>query len=479
MRTVLALLVVVTACGSLRENPLEGSVDGGVVPGDGDASDGTPDSTSDGSASDAAPPVLRADTACVGGNGWYQTGRTSECEARQLRVVQERPADAVTAYGGLDLAWSLAGRIGIVLSWQSDIEAGYLQALTFDTATPTFTVRPDRVAPKFALQTEGAGARIAARADGSFEVLSMLEEQGNGGDVLLRRLPVNQPFLPPSVVFTSADRSAQLGLLVHGNGLVTATAALPDGTDLAIVTRQRQPEAMSFDELPGGRLAYFKPGPAGNGNHRMALDSQGVAHIAYEQGFFSGRSQPRYARITASAWDFRRTVDNPTSSGVSGEDLSMILLGDEKNVVYVAQARSEDDTLLPYARIVRARWRGAQDPIEKSVLVDQLPLNAGSDSGSLSFVRAAAAADASGALHVVYSRLLDGAADDPRCAVFYRREAAAATGGLEWLEDDVSGALPCAAQTTPVALAVEPGGRPHVGYLSEGQGVVYATRYDR
>ena len=94
-------------------------------------------------------------------------------------------------------------------------------------------------------------------------------------------------------------------------------------------------------------------------------------------------------------------------------------------------------------------------------------------------MRAAAAADASGALHVVYSRLLDGAADDPRCAVFYRREAAAATGGLEWLEDDVSGALPCAAQTTPVALAVEPGGRPHVGYLSEGQGVVYATRYDR
>lgn len=221
----------------------------------------------------------------------------------------------------------------------------------------------------------------------------------------------------------------------------------------------------------------MKPGPVGSGNHRMALDSGGIAHIAYEYAAASALSQPRYARMTADAWDHRRTVDNATMTGIAGEDLCMIVIGDEKNVVYVTQARTDDNQRLPYSRIVRARWSSAADSIEKVVLVDHLPL--GEDEVALVGVHVAAAADASGALHVVYAHVLDADAGGGTCRVRYLREAAGAEGGLEWLQDDVSAALPCASEAPWVALAVEPGGRPHIGYVSEGQGVVYATRYDR
>lgn len=475
MRAHASVLLLLAACGALRENPLGSGDDSDVPDVDASTDDGAteqPDAGTADGGGDAQPPAIREDVACAGANAWYGTNRTAECESRKIRLVQALPPDAAYAHGNLDIAWSLSARVGIVLAWESGLESGYLQALTFDTQSEAFTVRPDRVLPAFDYQVEGAGARIAARADGAFEVLSMLDEGQNGGDVLLRRLPVNQPFLEPDVVFTGAYRSAQLGLLVHPNGVVTATAAVTDGSDLAIQTKQRQPEATAFETF-AGNLGYFIDGPATNGNHRMALDALGIAHIAYEQGFAETRSQPRYARISGNTWDFRRTVDNATVDGVSGAYVSVTVFGDEKNVIYVQQARSDESEPLPYAQIVRARWRGATQPIERSVLRDHLPF--GSDVGAIT---AAAAMDASGALHVVYAAPLDADAGAGTCQVHYLREASR-NGAIELLDDDVSPGIACQAATPPVALAVEPGGRPHLAYLSATQGVVYATRYDR
>ena len=487
MRAYLVLVALAVACGSLREGPLPGTGDGGTKPPAPDASGGDDDDDDDAAAdaaSDATPPPLREDLACAGANGWYQTGRAAECSSRQLRVVQEISNDTGVPHGGLDVAWSPAGRLGIVLAYGTGgFEEGFLQALTFDTLSSTFTVRADRVIPEDSFQLEGAGARIAPRPDGDFEVLSLTEEQLTGGDVVIRRLPAGQPFLPPSIVFTGADRSAQLGLLVHPDGLVTATAAVANDTGLALVTAQRQPGETAFEPFDEN-LPYASPGPRGNGNHRLSLDAFGSAHIAYEEGAAPTRSRPLYRRLSTTGWQYPRTVDNPASAGLAGEDVSMVIIGDEKNVVYVRQGRSADDKVLPYAQIVRARWRGASDLIDRTVLVDHLPVGGDADHGlSLLAVRAAAAADASGALHLVYSYVLDqdpdAGSEGQRCRVLYRREAATPAGGVEWLEDDLTPALPCAYQTTPLALTVEPGGRPHIAYFSEAEGVVYATRYDR
>lgn len=480
MRHQAPFLLVLAACGALRESPLAGS--GDDAPDDSLADAGALDAEpSDADSRDAAPeetpPVLREDVACEGANAWYAASRTAECESRTIRLVQAVPPDAFTAHGNLDIAWSLAARAGIVLAWESGVEAGYLQALTFDTASAAFTVRLDRAVPAFDYQIEGAGARIAARADGSFEVLSMLDESRNGGDVLLRRLPADQPFLDPDVVFVGAHRSAQLGLIVHPSGLVTATAAVPDSEDLTLQTKQRRPEAMVFDTLQGGNLDYFGQGPYSNGNHRMAVDALGVTHIVYEQGFGAARSQPRYGRLAETGWDFRRTVDNPTVDGPSGASISLSIFGDEKNAVYVQQARDADGETLPYGQIVRARWRGNSDPIVRSVLVDQLPLALGDDGPNLNEIRAAAAMDASGALHVAYAVRTEEDSGNGTCTIHYLREAARG-GAIVLLHDDVSPQIACAS-APPVALAVEPGGRPHLTYVSPAQGVLYATRYDR
>lgn len=484
MRVHGVCFVVLAACGALRENPLDFTGDDdpdlpGLDASTADSSGEQRDAGSVDAAPDARPPPIRDDVACAGPNAWHEADRIAECEARKIRVVQATPSNDAFAHGNLDIAWSLSARVGVVLAWESGLESGYLQALTFDTALETFTVRPDLVMPPEMYQIEGAGARIAARADGSFDVLSMRDESRNGGDVLLRRLPVNQPFLEPDVVFSSAYRSAQLGLLVHPNGVVTATAATLNGSGLTIATKQRQVEATAFDDIQsGGNLGYDLRGTTTNGNHRMTLDSVGASHIAYERGRDETSSQPRYARSSGRSWDFTRTVDNPTNEGASGAEISIAVFGAEKNVVYVQQARDVNDEALPYVQIVRARWRGATEAIVRSVLVDHLPVYSGMIGSALLGVTAAAAMDASGALHLVYAVRVDADADAARCQVRYLHEAARA-GAIQLLDDEVSPLLSCPASTPPVALAVEPGGRPHIAYISVDQGVVYATRYDR
>lgn len=470
------LLVCLVACGALRENPLgePDSPDAATPPPDA-AEEPTPDAAPD---TGPKPPPIREDVACEGTNAWFVVERAAECSQRRLRVVQSTPVDAINAFSDIHTAWSLSGRLGIVLSWVDGVEAGYLQALTFDTASPEFTVRQDIVRPPTEFQREGEGARIAARPDGTFEVISQRNEQDNGGDVFLRSLPPLQGFTEPTTVFTAADRHSALGLVVHSDSSITATATMPSGADSAIATRRRQPQATEFDAPLPGTLDFFRPGTATNGNHQMAFDSYGGIHLVYEFGLGETRSQPRSVQFVTDHWDNLRTVDNNVPNAMSGASLSLFLLGDEKNAVYFGQLVDAQDEPLPEAQLIRARWRGANEPIQRTTL--DTGFGVGVSGPGFIHGTAAAAADASGAMHVVVARqTVNGAPGvDPKCQVFYLHEAAVG-GVVQLLRDTVSDELPCSNQAVPVALAVEPGGRPHIAYVDSTQGVVYATRYDR
>ena len=471
------VLVCLIACGSLRENPLGEPDEPGTPDASTDLDASEPPPTVDGGSDGAVVvPPIREDVACAGADAWFQTGRAGECSQRTLRVVQETPAESIGAWPNIDAAWSLSGRLGIVLSWVDGLEAGYLQALTFDTATAEFTVRQDIARPNFDLMREGEGARIAARPDGTFEVLSMLAEQDAGGEVFLRSLPPLQGFTAPSLVFTGADRRASLGLYVHGDSSVTATATLPRDGDSSIVTRRRQPQATAFDEALPTDFDFFRPGPDSNGNHRMAADAFGGLHIVYEMGISGAFSQPRTAQLSSEGWINFRTVDPSLSQSPSGSSLSLFVLQDEKNAVYLAQATDADDNALPEAHLVRARWRSLNEPVVRVPIATGFVID-GNDGIPVGIHgTAASAADASGAMHVVFSR------EDPalpaHCQVFYAHEGAV-NGVVQVLTDTVSDVVSCSGLSLPVALAVEPGGRPHIAYIDPLKGVVYATRYDR
>ena len=484
MRLIWLSAFGLVACGALRENPLpdagaaaqhEGGTSDDDVPGD-DA-EVLPHDAAFTDAGPDAPPI-REDYACAGTDGWDAPERSAECMDRTTQVVQPHPSDAFESYGRIDVAWSSSGRAAIVLAWLTDFESGYLQSLQFDTAPRSVSVRPDRVETSVGTAIEGAGAKVIGRPDGTFDVLSMLDVSRDGGDVSLRRLTPGEGFLSPTLVVPSAHRVGQLALARDPSGVLTMTAVVVRGaTDLAIVGTRRASDDSELEQLAGSPNTFFDPGPPGNGNHRLVIDPLGSFQLAYEAGFSSVRSQPRAARLSAIGWDDQRTIDNNVPDGVSGEQLSYFFLGDERNAVYLREVETGTPTV--HGQLVRARWRSTLDAIEPGVLVDDLPVTDDHDFKPI-LARAVAAADASGALSVVYSAVVSaGDAGAGRlCRVRYLHEARQ-HGALVMLQDDVSGVIGCELDEPPVALAIEPGGRPHIAYLDETKGVVYATRYDR
>lgn len=469
-----ALLIGLLACGALRENAIGGD---DVDAPDAAEPEDTPDAAEPGNdaTSDAPvePPKIPADVACAGRDAWFEPERGAECSQRKLRQLVEAPADAIPT-GQVDMAWSQAGRAGVVLSWSTMPEQGFLQALTFDTAREDFVVRQDFVHSRNDFTFEGDGARIAPRADGSFEVLSQTTESAAFGDVFLRTLPNQQPFTEPTLVVSGARAPARLGLVIGADSSILATATVPSGTDIAIVTRRKEAAANEFTELLAA-ISLFSPTTWSNGNHRLARTQAGGVFMAFETGFSANRSQPRFVQLINDSWDARRTVDNNVPDSISGSDISLVMIGDERNVIYFGQDLDGDGGAASTATLWRARWRGDADPIQRSPLKSGFGVDFSVILGS-----ARAATDASGALHVVYLQM-DAAEEgsEPSCQLMYLREAAGANGGVEMLTDAVSPKMSCNfAPPGGIALAVEPGGRPHIVYVTEER-VMYATRYDR
>ena len=87
----------------------------------------------------------------------------------------------------------------------------------------------------------------------------------------------------------------------------------------------------------------------------------------------------------------------------------------------------------------------------------------------------ALAVDGYGLLHLAYVR----PTSDTRCVIGYMRQTRKA-GVVTWLDDGVADNLPCEDYTgVVIALAVDEKGRPHIGYAVAGQGLFYASRFDR
>lgn len=460
---VLGVVAGPSGCAELKRADEPGSVlpDGATPVEEGGATD---------AGLDVAPPdagPAPQDFECDG-DPWTKATKTKpECAPRQVFVVES----TVLLVQGISIAVTPAGRVGISYNAEQGAETGEHHLAHFTPSSPSFTpaIIKRQTAQYF---HDGYQSRLAATAPDTLHALTYdVFDADQLGELHIRKLVAGKEPLTDDLVMTSVKSPSEIGFAVDGAGTSYVTARLSTGATTAKLSARRKPAGAAVETLADLDTALLPAEAPGAGASSLFADGAGELHVLLHHNEVMQHSNPRYHTLTGAAWSYRKTVDNAVIDGLSGYSPRLAVFGTKKYAVYFF--RKALQTSSPTADLRLATWESSSDVPTVEILDQNIP----SDLAQSPRYRVAMAIDKYGLLHLALVRPSPG---NDTGYLSYVRQTRVDGGGTKWLTDIVDYDVVDSAGPTPVDIAVDASGRPHIAYRSAVDNKVhYATRFDR
>lgn len=442
----------------------------------GDAGDGV-DAGGDGAAmgdagADSGPGAAPSDYACTG--PWRGTKPPDPTCASTRKVFLVEGALVTT--GGISIARTANGRVGISFDVQNDLddEGLYLDSFLAPTMTST-GITPDREKVGFGLGVH-VGHANAVAAGGGDDTLHLVYTDEDAQEVHYQRLEGGAPPLTlPELVGGGVGPGAYLSLAVSSDGGARVAYFVPGSLEMRSASRKTSGGFDAPSVIATGLLADAP----GTGQSALLFDDQKTPNLLYQHCEVQNYSTPRFHTFDGAMWSDRKTIDNNVLDGYAGYSPSLANFGGHKYASYFFFKAGQS---LPFEAEHRlADWTLSSDTPTVTSLTSAIPATSPLDNKSLMFrFRAALAVDKFGLLHLAIVGPNPG---NTSGNLEYRRQTMVG-GSVKWLsdivDDDVLGDPGNLSPDAFVAITVDDAARPHIAYRSGKNGsVYYATRFDR
>jgi len=465
--SVAAALGVAAAANGCAE--LKRADDPGAVPADGaaptDEGGGGGDAGSDGAPPDAGP--APQDFECDG-DPWTKAAKTKpECAPRQVFVIES----TVLLTQGISVAVTPAGRVGISYNAELGAESGEHHLAHFTPSSPSFTpaIIKRQTGDYF---HDGYQSRLVATAPDTLQALTYDVFDGDQlGELHIRKLVAGKEPLTDDLIMTGVKSPSEIGFAIDGAGTAYATARLSTGATTAKLAARKKPAGAAVETLPDLDTALLPAEAPGAGASWLVADGAGELHVLLHHNEVMQHSNPRYHTLTGTSWSYRKTVDNAVIDGLSGYSPRLAVFGTKKYAVFFFRKALQPSA--PTADLRLATWESSSDSPTIEILDQQIP----SDIAMAPRYRVAMAIDKYGLLHLALVRPSPG---NDKGYLSYVRQTRLDGGATKWLTDIVDYDVVDASGSSPVDIAVDASGRPHIAYRSAVDNKVrYATRFDR
>lgn len=405
-----------------------------------------------------APPPT--DFPC-GADYWTKATKTNiACASRYVLAIES----GLSVNRQVAVAVDRSGSVGLAYGHEMSSDEGQLHLVSFPVGARQVP-KPTIVAGG---QFDRIGVRVAMvpRSSGGFHLLYV--------DVGPQGSELNYSGWAGSGQPNPESLSNEVGL--------KGSVDLVEGSDKRVY-------AIYYADIARGVYARVRPkGGVGSWTLPQALDGDIVSTVpglgqisvvrhagggpAYALHFGAlGSSTPRFRRYDAiNGWSAKKTLDNNTYAGIAGQSIDLVITPSTHYATYFAIPTGSTN-----ADLRLASWASSSDTPTISVLEQAIPVKA----GEMTY-EAALAVDPWGLLHLALI-LPSGSASPsvPRGVLEYRRQVLVG-GQKKWITDIVDDDVLSASTASPVALWVEPRGRPHIAYFNGRTGkMMYATRDDR
>lgn len=461
---VLASTLSVVACSGLKAaDPVDAGADGG-----GEIDAGALDAQAEGGPVPDGPP----DTACgAPGNAW-SVGSKSDPGCADRRVYQLESwssAGAPAEVTGLALAVAKNGRVGVAVNGITDIEQGDLRIRTFVPSSAAFALPAPLVkVPSSPFENVGVAVRMVAGNDDTFHLVYQRDVGQAGGSVVYRKLPASN-VLGAEQAVVSVGHGTELGIAVSPKTsdvlvsyYVPATSAQAGELD----TRLRPDATQIFATPLVVQRSFAVDGVVGNGQHALLFDGFGAGHVAFHLSQTFSSAVPRYSMLGGGVWGLSKTIDNNRLDATTGYSVSLAVDDQTKYLAYYHRAQGATTAELRVAKWSLDADTPAVDVRDKGILADD---------PTAPRYAASLAVDKLGLLHLAYVRPVSAT----QCQIGYQRQIRV-KGQVSWLDDAVVPSFVCRDRSSmAIALRVDEGARPHIAYAITGDGIYYATRFDR
>jgi hypothetical protein len=461
-----ALGLAANACTDFKKGD-DGVADAGAPGVDGGSPDALALADAGGDAGIVAPPT---DDICD--EPWTKLNKTKPaCQDRRVVVLQKD----VEGVNGVSIARTDDGRVAIAFN---DTQGGNGPGAKSDLRLALFSSTESVTAPPVTSPFNGGpDTKIGLQRKlvaGPNNVMHMLYTQ-DGQLRYVRMDPGKTSFSTPEPVASALGPNSQIALGVAPDETVHIAYVKDGAGTLHHVVRKpngQQSTQLTLD-------TKFEREIPGNGNLSLYIESDGTPNLAYHQPHpFGIDSAPRHRAFTGQQWTDRHTFDNNVPDGVSGFDVQLALLGQEKRAAYFYWPSGQ--SISPtHSQLRVAKWSVPFEPdqIQYELLLDKLPTPMVSEQVPRFRFRVAMAQDRAGLLHLAIV-VPNGSANTG--VLEYKRQTKV-PGGVKWIsdivDDDVLGGVDDAAS---VDLVVDAAFRPHIAYRSgRDRNVYYATRFDR
>ncbi len=466
MRALLvASTLSVVACSGLKASS---SVDAGPDAASGEVDAGALDAAVDAPAVPDSPP----DSACGAASNPWSAATKSDPRCAERRVFQLESwssAGAPAEVTSLALAVAKNGRVGVAVNGITDIEQGDLRIRTFTPSSAAFTLPAPLVkVPSSAFENVGAAVRIAAGNDDTFHLVYQRDVSQAGGSVVYRKLPASN-VLGAEQAVVSVGHGTELGIAVSPktSDVLVSYYVPATATQAGELNTRLRPDATQIFATPlTVQRSFAVDGVVGNGQHALLFDAFGAGHVAFHLSQTFSSAVPRYAMLGVGVWSLSKTVDNNRLDAIAGYSLSLAVDDQTKYLAYYHRAQGGTA-----AELRVAKWSLEGDTPVVDVRDKAIP----ADDPTAPRYAASLAVDKLGLLHLAYVRPTSAT----QCQIAYQRQVRA-NGQVSWLEDGVVPSFVCGDRVSvAIALRVDESARPHIAYAIAGDGIYYATRFDR
>jgi hypothetical protein len=462
----LASTLTLVACSSLKAS--EPSDAGADAASENDA--GSQDAQGDSGplpVPDSAP-----DTACgLPANPWSATTKTdSLCADRRVYQLESwSSAGSPAEVNSLALAVAKNGRVGVAVNGITDVEQGDLRIRAFVPASATFTLPAPLVkVPSSSFENVGASVRMVAGNDDTFHLVYQRDASQSGGSVVYRKLPASN-VLGAEQAVVSVGHGTELGIAVSPktSDVLVSYYVPPTAAQAGELDTRLRPDATQVFATPlTVQRSFALDGVVGNGQHTLLFDAFGAGHVAFHLSQTFSSAVPRYSMLGAGVWSLSKTIDNNRLDAIAGYSLSLAVDDQTKYLAYYHRAQGATTAELRVAKWSLDGDTPAVDVRDKTVLADD---------PTTPRYAASLAVDKLGLLHLAYVRPTSAT----QCQIGYQRQVRA-KGQVTWLEDIVVPSFVCRDRVDmAIALRVDASARPHIAYAITGDGIYYATRFDR
>jgi len=418
---------------------------------------------------DSGPVTPVPDESCS--EPWTKAQKTQAgCQDRRV-VVLQKDVEGVT---GVSIARTDDGRVAIAFN---DTQGGIAPGAKSDLRLSLFSSKEPVTAPTVTSPYSGGGdTKIGLQRKllaGPNNTLHMLYTQ----DSQLRYVRMESgktSFSQAESVASALGPKSQVELGVSPDDTVHI-AYMKDGAGTLHHVVRKSDGQLGMAILLDSKFEREIPG---NGNLSMFVEPDGTPNLAYNLPHpFGIDSAPRHRSYTGQQWTDRHTFDNNAPDGVSGFNVQLALLGQEKRAVYFYWPGGQLNSPT-FSQLRLATWTLPFEPdqIKYELLLDKLPTPMVSEQVPRFRFRVAMAQDRAGLLHLAIVVPNGTAANG---VLEYKRQTKV-QGVVKWISDIVDNDVLGGTDDAFVDLVVDAAFRPHIAYRSgRDRSVYYATRFDR